>query len=400
MPEPEDRELTIVNTASGKALQPTSPDAGSEIGQCWRTGDSPQRWRLRPVLASSSVHLVEHVETGLVLAPHAGSREAGVRVGLTSERDAPHARWRLIPASGGEHVLRNVHSGKVLDLWDAGFADDTPIAQAEHWHGPQQRWKLTPDGAGGQTRAVFTLARNENVFLPIWLRYYGQFFAPEDIHVLDHRSTDGSTRGEGFVRVPVDGDAFSAGWQHDTVQQYQHELTDRYDVVVYSDADEIVAPDPRYCDLGAYLDAFDEEFATCTGYEVLHMRGAEPPFDSARGVLAQRSFWFANPLHSKSLIARTPMLWEGGFHQRADGWCKPDPNLYLVHLHRMDYDLCLARNEERSRFPWADLDRANGWGYQNYITDPDQFARWFYHDSCGAGPVEPEPIPPHWQELV
>ena len=45
---------------------------------------------------------------------------------------------------------------------------------------------------------------NEAVFLPIWLRYYSRFFAPDDIYVLDHESTDGSTSGSGFVRIPVD----------------------------------------------------------------------------------------------------------------------------------------------------------------------------------------------------
>ena len=42
-------------------------------------------------------------------------------------------------------------------------------------------------------RAVVTMVHNESVFLPIWLRYYSRFFAPEDIYVLDNDSTDGST---------------------------------------------------------------------------------------------------------------------------------------------------------------------------------------------------------------
>ena len=34
--------------------------------------------------------------------------------------------------------------------------------------------------------AVFTIVREEAVFLPIWLRYYAAHFAPEDIYVLHH----------------------------------------------------------------------------------------------------------------------------------------------------------------------------------------------------------------------
>ena len=44
-----------------------------------------------------------------------------------------------------------------------------------------------------QRRAVITIVHNEPVFLPIWLAYYSRFFAPDEIYVFDHESTDGST---------------------------------------------------------------------------------------------------------------------------------------------------------------------------------------------------------------
>ena len=39
---------------------------------------------------------------------------------------------------------------------------------------------------GRRAAAVFTIVREEAVFLPIWLRYYAAHFAPEDIYVLHH----------------------------------------------------------------------------------------------------------------------------------------------------------------------------------------------------------------------
>ena len=39
---------------------------------------------------------------------------------------------------------------------------------------------------GRRPAAVFTIVREEAVFLPIWLRYYTAHFAPEDIYVLHH----------------------------------------------------------------------------------------------------------------------------------------------------------------------------------------------------------------------
>ena len=53
---------------------------------------------------------------------------------------------------------------------------------------------------------------NEAVFLPLWLRYYSRFFAPEDIYVLDNETTDGSTERDGFVRIPVAHDAVDHTW--------------------------------------------------------------------------------------------------------------------------------------------------------------------------------------------
>jgi hypothetical protein len=140
---------------------------------------------------------------------------------------------------------------------------------------------------------------------------------------------------------------------------------------------------------------------TCIGYEILHMRDWEPPFDPARGVLAQRGWWYFNPSYCKPLLARVPMHWHGGMHARTDGLAAEDGCLHLLHLHRMDYDLCLARHRQRSSVPWNPRDRREGWGYQNRIVEPDAFADWFYHDSCCGGyPICPEPIPHVWRESV
>jgi hypothetical protein len=299
-----------------------------------------------------------------------------------------------------EYAILNVRSGKALDLRDGSSCDDAQFIQVGYWHGMQQRWVLTACDAGTVSRAVLTLVRNERIFLPIWLRYYRQFFSAQDIYVLDHQSTDGATEGDDFMRIPVSRSAFGVGWQRDIVQCYQHELVGRYDVVLCADADEIVAPDPRLGDLGAYIDRFDEDFVTCQGYEVFHDRDHEPSFDPARPVLAQRFTWYANPSYSKPALARVPMLWHGGFHKRVDGRTNNDPHLYLIHLHRMDYDICLARHHDRICFPLEQTDHDQGWGYQNRIIDPTEFSSWFFHDSGGPWPLRPQSIPSWWRELV
>src|SRR4051812_32952538 len=63
-----------------------------------------------------------------------------------------------------------------------------------------------------QRRAVVTIVHNEALLLPIWLRYYSRFFRPDDIYVLDNDSSDGSTDGPGFVRVPAPSDRVDHVW--------------------------------------------------------------------------------------------------------------------------------------------------------------------------------------------
>ncbi|MDQ3762350.1 MAG: RICIN domain-containing protein [Actinomycetota bacterium] len=397
-------EVTIKSLSSGKVLQPAQASEGTKVGQCSRknSDDVTQRWRLIPVVGVRHQYRIQSVATGMVLEVTGGSCEDKARVCLSRDNGGAHQLWRLAPVGEGKHeyAIMNVHSGKALDLQDGTRRDDAEITQIGYWNGMQQRWVLTACDAGPVSRAVMTIVRNESVFLPIWLRYYRQFFSAQDMYVLDHQSTDGSTKGHGFVRVPVSHPEFGVGWQLDVVQSYQHELVGRYDVVLYTEVDEIVAPDPRLDDLGTYIDRFDEDFVTCQGYEVLHQKDHEPPFDPTRPVLGQRFMWYANPVYSKSLLASVPMLWNGGFHERHDGQTNNDPHLYLIHLHRMDYDICLARHLDRVRFPLAQMDRDRSWGYQNRIVDPAWFSSWFFHDSGSSMPIHPEFIPQWWRDLV
>ena len=249
-------------------------------------------------------------------------------------------------------------------------------------------------------RAVLTMVHNEPVFLPIWLRYYSRFFVPEDIYVLDHDTDDGSTTGENFVRIPVSHGTVDHIWMVRTIEAQQHDLLDRYDAVLVTDVDEIVVPVPGRGTLGEYIDRFDEEFVNCLGYEVIHLIDREGHFEPSRPVLDQRGYWFANDAYDKPALATEPMRWEPGFHAREDGRMRLDPDLYLVHLHRIDYELCFARHRCRQRRAWNDRDLAEKWASHNRITEEPDFGRWFYEDS-GFEDIDivVEPIPTAWRGL-
>jgi hypothetical protein len=249
-------------------------------------------------------------------------------------------------------------------------------------------------------RAVITIVRDEPVFFPIWLRYYSRFFAAEDIYVLDHETSDGSTAGEGFVRIPVTHDTVDHTWMVRTMEQHQHELLERYDVVLVTDVDEIVAPRPEFGTLADYIDTFEEEFVNCLGYELIHMVDREGAFDPSRKVLEQRGYWFANDIYDKPALATEPLTWEPGFHRTSDLSMRPEPDLFMIHLHRMDYEICLERHRYRKTRAWNEHDVALGWASHNRIVDESEFARWFYEDSNASWrDLVIEPIPAAWREV-
>jgi Glycosyl transferase family 2 len=243
-------------------------------------------------------------------------------------------------------------------------------------------------------RAIFTMVYNESVFLPLWLRYYSQFFYPEDIYVLDHGSTDGSTKGTGFHCIPIYGSEVDAKAQRDVVQQKQHELIGVYDVVLYTDVDEFVVPEMETLD--AYIARFGNDYINCNGYEILHLKDSEPPLDVTRPILEQRSRWFPCDMYmSKPLLTRIPMEWDLGCHSTPKGK-QQDKSLYLIHMHRMDYEICLSRHRQLSVRPSSSTDLSNGWSHHRRIVEPADFERWFYSDSGADAHV---PIPEEWKKV-
>lgn len=262
-------------------------------------------------------------------------------------------------------------------------------------------WDLAT--APRRRRAVITIVRNEPEFFPIWLTYYSQFFAADDIYVLDHDTTDGSTSGTGFVRIPVVHPTFDINWLLGQVTELQHRLLADYDVVVVCDVDEIIAPDPASAtpDLGTYLDRFDESFVNCIGFQVLHQPDTEPPIDLTQPLLAQRGWWYRDPLYDKPLIATTPMQWIGGFHRRTDRVNNFDPDLRLIHLHHLDIERCSSRHVSRANFVHAERDMESGVNSHNRISDRAEFDDWFFDKRQIDGtPVTLEPIEPRWHTVV
>jgi hypothetical protein len=180
----------------------------------------------------------------------------------------------------------------------------------------------------------------------------------------------------------VHWDSVDHTWMVDRVQELQHQLLDDgYDVVLVTDVDEIVTPAPEWGDLGTYIDEFSEWFVNCIGYEILHLADREAAYDPSRPILDQRGYWYAHGAYNKPALATGPMSWLPGFHHRADGQLNYDPYLRLIHLHRLDFEICRARHAIRRGRDWGERDLDESWASYNRIAEGEEFERWFYEDS-------------------
>jgi hypothetical protein len=233
--------------------------------------------------------------------------------------------------------------------------------------------------------AVFTIVKNERLFLPVWLRYYSQFFASEDIYVIDNGSDDGSTSDDGrYVRVNHQSDySFDVQFLLARVMQFQRSLLLKwkYDFVLFAEADEIVVP-AASGQFAAHLAR--NKTVKCVGMEVLHESSSEPDLDWSKPLLAQRRGWTRMPDFDKPLLSRAPLTWEYGFHNCAEE-AAIDPALVLIHLRRIDFNSCYERLCERRLWKRPPGQAANmAW---QWMLSMDSFAAWFMSPNMHSMPI-------------
>lgn len=238
-------------------------------------------------------------------------------------------------------------------------------------------------GNKSRSLAVFTIVQNESIFLPLWLAYYGRYFNQQDIYVLDHNSDDGSTMNVGgrcrLISVHR-AESFDHFWLKTTVERFQAFLLQSYRMVLFTEVDEFVIPDPaQYCDLAGYVIARDRSVVRCSGYNIVHQPD-ELPLRFEMPILKQRRFWQRDRAYDKRLLSNVPLTWTMGFHGELSlGDAPPDAGLFLVHLHRVDYATCLARHRAAASRPWNSRDVEEGRGFQHLIVEDEAFHQWFYH---------------------
>jgi hypothetical protein len=232
--------------------------------------------------------------------------------------------------------------------------------------------------------AIFVMVQDEKIFLPIWLKYYSRYIDGSDIYVFDHRTTDGSVeecaRIFKFNIIKLDYPySFDHPWFQFVARTMQAKLLKYYEYVIFTDIDEIILADiNKYSGLDDYINILDMDYVRCFGYEVIHFKDKEKPFDSNKPVLEQRKYWYHNLYYDKTLISRKPLFWRIGFHTVTKIKSNMDNDLLLIHIHKLDFDMCWNKSFERSKLPWKKSEIFKRRGWQNRMTDFEEFKKYYF----------------------
>lgn len=207
--------------------------------------------------------------------------------------------------------------------------------------------------AANRKIACITMVYNEAEFLPLWVSHYGRHAGIGNLYIIDDGSTDGSTdiKGPNVIKIPKL--PFSDARRASFIGDLQKSLLNYYDVVIYTDADEFLVPDPaKYASLAQYCDLLEHENATAVGLNVYHVPSEEPgDLNWSEQIFKQRRFVRFLSAMCKTLITRTPTRWGTGFHRSSPG-PRIDKDLYLFHLKYVDQRRSFARQEVTRNIEW------------------------------------------------
>ncbi len=228
--------------------------------------------------------------------------------------------------------------------------------------------------------AVITFVYNEIVNLPIWVRYYGGIFGERNLFVIDHNSSDGSAKNLGLVnKLWLARDELDEHKRCVFMASFVKGLLEYFDTVIYTDCDEMLVPDRvKYSGLKDYLEKNDFKHVAPVGLNVQHIISLEPPLNLAWPILQQRRFGRFTGSMCKPLITRVPIIWGTGFHA-SDQPINIDPDLFLLHLKYMDYEIALKKQKLTREMKWAASSiAANHGAHARY--DDERFVREAFLD--------------------
>lgn len=240
--------------------------------------------------------------------------------------------------------------------------------------------------------AIFTIVKNEKLFIPIWYSYYSKFFDKDDIYILDNNTDDGSLDviNSNIIKIKSEFD-LDYRLLTNEVTKFQSILLKKYKYVIYTDVDEIIfnTIEPDLKKYISFLSKNNISYVTCIAYEIYHdIDNKECNYNKNIKILDQRNLWFRHHIYDKTLISSVPCSWVVGFHHTTNLIPNPDPNLILLHLHRFDYNSHKDRKISFQKLKFKN----NGDGFQNKLKSEKEIHD-FFHQEKNKCELIPKNIP-------
>lgn len=240
------------------------------------------------------------------------------------------------------------------------------------------------------------MCRDEDLFLRIWLSYYGGQFGKGNCYIIEHspklkkvkdivRDTDVNV-----ITIPFDeainskeGDRYAFDRERfKFISNFTSALLAYYDTVIFNDTDEIYVPDPIKAEsLAEYMKkAPIGHNIAGIGIEIFQ-NSNDNNYDIKTPLFDQRANFIYRIHHSKPHIIKVKSRIEG--HGSSTPFLL-DPNLYLVHLKYLDeqtlvdrqaflYDLYVeGKVTEKTRWKFTSSEIANN--MRKFASLPEQEA--------------------------
>ena len=230
--------------------------------------------------------------------------------------------------------------------------------------------------------AVFTIVKNEKLFLPIWIKHYKKFFDNYDIYILDHESNDDSTKNLDVNVIPIYNEfTFDQNWLISTVQNFQCELLKNYKAVLFAEGDELIytLDKPLNEIINLFINDETVNYQTCNGYEIIQNLETEKSLSENDEIIKNRNYWYYSPqYYCKTLLSKIPLNWHYGFHETTSSQRDYKYNLFLCHLHKYDFEQMLFRHQERAlKWKYHSDVTERGLSWHNYISEKDKILELF-----------------------
>lgn len=204
--------------------------------------------------------------------------------------------------------------------------------------------------------AAVTMARNDSFFLSRWIRYYGREVGYDHLYIYldgeDQEIPPGTPEEVHITKLPHRSLSRSAGdkYRIGLLTRLAHRLLNEgYDLILGTDSDEFVVPDPRTgLSLREYLSEHrPESHASALGLDLGQRLDEEAPLDPDHSLLDQRRYAVLTARYTKSCILTRPLDWGSGFHRVRGHNLHILPDLYLIHAGYCDLEMVKARQGER-----------------------------------------------------